>query len=105
MVATKKREAENYVHYAAINQALKKEGLLIALIEQPDDFEDVPKLLRDKINAIMPQGSLWGEGRIKEFLCNKATSNMTMAMLDEIDPQREVLEWFKTIREMTHASD
>ena len=105
-VATAKREAENYIHYAAINQALAKEGIPAPVLSgQLDDYDNVPKLLRDKINAVVSPGNLWGEQRVKEFLCTRAILNMTTTMLDEIDPQREVLEWFQIIRQMIHDND
>lgn len=98
-VATKKREIENYIHYKAINLALSNAGVAFALNAQPADFEDVPVLLVNGVNPHMPNSGRWGETRAKEFLSNVALPLMTKAMLDEIDPQAEVLGWFRDMRQ------
>jgi putative ATP-dependent endonuclease of OLD family len=99
-VTTEKREIENYVHPDAVNLGLASMGINFAIRFAPGDFEDVPQLLVTGINAIVPDSDKWGESRAKEFLSNVAVRHMTKAMLDQIDPQSEVVGWFTQIREM-----
>jgi predicted ATPase len=98
--STGKREIENYIHRHAINSALADNGIM-AVVDTPlGDFDDVPALLKDKVNAVAPQGRQWGETRAKDFLCGVAAAHMTKAMLDEIDPTNEVLGWFNDMGQM-----
>ena len=92
--STNKREIENYIHRDAINSALSESGMAVSLDAPIGDFDDVPVLLKDKLNALLPQGAKWSESRAKDFLCGVAASRMTKAMLDEIDPTNEALGWF-----------
>jgi putative ATP-dependent endonuclease of OLD family len=98
--STNKREIENYIHIDAINSALSASGIAAVLDPPVGDFDDVPALLRDKVNAVAPQGDKWGENRAKDFLCGVAAARMTKAMIDEIDPANEVLGWFNDMRGM-----
>ena len=97
--STMKLEIENYLHVDAINQALAEAGISVHLTEQPDEFEDVPKLVKDRVNATVSQSNKWGETRTKEFLCSAAAAHMTKERLDEIDQNGEVLGWMAKINE------
>ncbi len=98
-VATEKREIENYIHYKAINLALADVDIPPVLGAQPTDFEDVPALIAAGVNLHIPASVKWGQGRAKEFLANEALLRMTKAMLDEVDPQAEILGWFRDMRQ------
>jgi len=105
-VSTSKREAENYIHIAAINLALETSGTTaFRLIAQPGDFDDVPMALRNGVNAVAANHDLWGDKRAKEFLNGPALSAMTPAMLDEVDPHGEVRGWFRQIGELIATAD
>ena len=104
-LATQKREAENYIHFEAINIALELAGTTFRLARQPSDFTDVPTFLRDGINGVAATGDLWGDKRTKELLNNAALSCMTKAMLDQIDANGEVLGWFHSVQELIATLD
>jgi hypothetical protein len=91
---------ENYVHFDAINLALGATNLPTRLKQQPGDFDDVPVLLFSQVNIDVPPSNMWGENRAKDFLNNAALTYMTKGMLDQIDPQGEVLGWFRIMEQM-----
>jgi putative ATP-dependent endonuclease of the OLD family len=98
--STNKLEAENYIHIDAINQAITETGIATQIQNQPGDFDDVPTLVKNGLNAVAPQGNKWGETRVKELLCHSAASKMTREQLDIIDPQGEVLGWMAQIQQL-----
>jgi len=97
--STNKREMENYIHSDAINLALAEIGLHAAF-PLTQDFDDVPTALRDYVNQTVPQSNKWSGSRAKDFICNAAARKMSKPMLDAIDPQQEVLGWFRHMRQM-----
>lgn len=104
--STSKREAENYIHFAAINAALEAIGTTtFRFIAQPGNFEDVPRALMDGINAVAANHDLWGDKRAKEFLNGAALNAMTPDMLSELDPDGEVRGWFRRIAELIASVD
>lgn len=86
---TSKRETENYLHAAAILEAL---GVAVHV----SDFADIPLLVSDasKQTDLAPD---MGTGTAKRQLNTLAASRMTAALLREVDPQDEVLGWFQEI--------
>jgi putative ATP-dependent endonuclease of the OLD family len=98
--STGKREAENYVHFDAINLALAATNLPTRLKQQPGDFDDVPALLFSHVNIEVAPSNMWGENRAKDFLNSAALTYMTKGMLNQIDPQGEVLGWFRIMEQM-----
>jgi hypothetical protein len=99
-VATTRREIENYVHHEAINEALAELGIPLTFASPFTHFADVPALLKNEVNLVMPEGSQWGVRRAKEFLGLNAVRHMTLKRLEEIDPESEVLGWFQTMQRM-----
>lgn len=99
-VSTNKRAAENYIHYQAINLALADAGIELTLRAATGDFDDIPAMLVEQVNAVVPQHNKWNESRAKDFLCNAAISKMNSDMLAEIDPNGEVRSWFGNIAQM-----
>ncbi|MBB1315761.1 ATP-binding protein [Aliivibrio sp. SR45-2] len=81
---TSKREAENYLHVDAIKQAFRLEVDL-----EIDSQTDIPNLLVDH--------TPYKESNIKKKLNSRAVSNMTLELLEEVDTNGEVLEWFNAI--------
>jgi putative ATP-dependent endonuclease of the OLD family len=98
--STNRREAENYIHFEAINLALGATTLTTRLVKQLDPFENVPELLAEALNTEANGGNQWGKNGAKDFLNNSALSCMTKGMLDEVDPDGEVLGWFQEIGKM-----
>lgn len=104
--STSKREAENYIHFKAINAALEAIGTTtFRFTSQPGNFDDVPTVLRDGINAVAANHDLWGDRRAKEFLNGDALNAMTPALLDDLDPEGEVRDWFRQIAELIATVD
>jgi len=102
-ISTNKREAENYIHHEAINLALADAGIGLILGAPVSDFDDVPAMMVNQVNAVVPQHNKWNQNRAKEFLCNTALSKMNKDMLDEIDPNADVISWFNHIDQMLQA--
>jgi hypothetical protein len=98
--ATGKREMENYVHIDAINASLTSQGLPTSRTANFVDFDDVPTLLKNDLNATAAQGDQWGQNRAKAFIANSAVSNMDQSMLTQIDPNGDVASWFAKIHEL-----
>jgi putative ATP-dependent endonuclease of OLD family len=102
--STNKREAENYVHFDAVNQALGNANIAARFAQQLGDFVDVPAVLATQINAQVDPSNRWGKSRAKGFLNNTVMVCMDKAMLDQVDPHGEVLGWFQTIEQMIAAA-
>lgn len=81
---TSKREAENYLHVDAIKQAFRLEVDL-----EINDQTDIPNLLV----AHTP----YKESNVKKKLNSRAVSNMSLELLEQVDTNGEVLEWFNAI--------
>ncbi len=79
---TSKREAENYLHPDAINEALNIQ------ITYTDDC-DVPSLVAAELGV--------NDRTAKRKLNRIAAKKMTKGRLDEIDPIGELLDWFNVI--------
>ena len=104
-VCTNRKEAENYIHKDAINEALRETEFEVQLEADLAEFDDIPSAIKDLINTVAPQSNKWGENRAKEFLCSAATSKMNKDMLDEIDPNGEVIGWIREMKEMLESVD
>ncbi|MFN0719982.1 ATP-binding protein [Vibrio cyclitrophicus] len=81
---TTKREAENYIHLEAIKRTFRLEEDL-----DIDDMTDIPMLLVEK--------TPFNESNVKKKLNTRAVAQMSLSYLNEVDPNGEVLEWFKAI--------
>lgn len=81
---TSKREAENYLHVDAIKQAFQLE-IDLAI----DDQTDIPNLLVEH--------TPYTESNVKKKLNSRAVSFMSKELLEQVDTNREVLEWFNAI--------
>lgn len=97
---TNKREAENYIHSSIIKQDLPHyQGI-------DDPFEDVPALVaeaRANSNATSPWISLSERGKkrkigeAKKLINQDYASRMTLKLLNQIDPNDEIIGWIKEI--------
>ena len=99
-VCTNKKEMENYVHIDAVNEALTAVGLTSPRHLNYGDTEDVPQMLTQELNAILPAHSQWKPQTMKAFLNNNAVVKMNSARLSAIDPAGEVMGWFNRIENM-----
>ena len=91
---TTKREMENYLHPDAIQQALGVAPVI-------DDWTDVPdeahRIVGEQLERTIFDGQRPNKKTIKRYLNERAASHMTVAMLDERDPDGEVRGWFEQI--------
>ena len=83
---TSKREMENYLHPDAIKEGLKMDDISFT------DSCDVPKLISDKLKI--------KEKNAKKRLNKLAAEKMNKSLLDEIDPQGDVMAWFRAIKDL-----
>lgn len=97
---TSKKEMENYVHIDAINEALLAIGLPSPRNVNYADTDDVPKILTQELNAVLPIDSQWKEGTTKTFMNNHAVTKMNRARLAAVDPAGDALGWFQKIEQM-----
>ncbi|HCG8138193.1 ATP-binding protein [Vibrio parahaemolyticus] len=81
---TSKREAENYLHVDAIKQAFQLEIDL-----EIDGQTDIPNLLVEH--------TPYKESNVKKKLNSRAVSFMSKELLEQVDTNGEVLEWFNAI--------
>ncbi len=81
---TSKREAENYLHVDAIKQAFQLEIDL-----EIDCQTDIPNLLVEH--------TPYKESNVKKKLNSRAVSFMSKELLEQVDTNGEVLEWFNAI--------
>ncbi|MDF4518519.1 ATP-binding protein [Vibrio parahaemolyticus] len=81
---TSKREAENYLHVDAIKQAFQLEIDL-----EIDGQTDIPNLLVEH--------TPYRESNVKKKLNSRAVSFMSKELLEQVDTNGEVLEWFNAI--------
>jgi predicted ATP-dependent endonuclease of OLD family len=101
---TKKREMENYIHYEAINEEFE-----INLIEQLNDFDDVPKIVAKAVHEASDSPNAWDEltdekrkkkeSSAKKRLNRGAVSKMSATRLEQVDASGHVVEW------LTHISN
>ena len=97
---TNKKEMENYVHIDAINEALLAGGFPSPRTSNYADTDDVPKMLTQELNMVLPAHGKWSEGVTKTFLNNHAVTKMNQARLAALDPAGEVTGWFQRIVQM-----
>jgi len=109
---TKKKEIENYLHKDAIIAAYKDLGINLLIKNNFGPFEDVPKKVAQLIYELSNSatGNTWDslvdkkkkdkESKVKCRLCSQAARYMTKELLDEIDPNKDLLGWFYNINSL-----
>ena len=73
-------------------------------------FDDVPRGIARLVHEASGSPKLWDDlpeemkkekdSRAKRVLCSRATKQMTKALLDEIDPDGELLGWFEDMKNL-----
>lgn len=99
---TNRREMENYIHFEAINEEF---GTQFA--EQFQPFDDVPTLVAKAVHGASGSPKSWEElddkkqskkeSKAKKRLNRGAVENMTLARLEEVDAEGEVMSWLAAI--------
>jgi len=110
--STTKKEIENYLHKDAIEAAYKEVGIKLSLESNFGAFDDVPREIARLVHESSGSPTAWNELsknkqeekelKAKRMLCARAPRYMTRILLDEIDPDGDLLQWF---REMAMLSE
>ena len=103
-VNTSKKEMENYLHVEAIKKAYGSINIHLDLNENLMAFDDVPEIIARKVHDASDSGKIWDEldekkkekkiSNAKKNLNGIASTFMTKALLDENDPDGDLLSWF-----------
>jgi hypothetical protein len=106
--STLKREIENYLHKDAIVAAYAEVGISVSLTSNFDDFDDVPREIAQLVHESSESPNSWDEltedqksekeAKAKRRLCSRAASHMTRELLDEMDGDGDLLEWFRDMK-------
>ncbi|WP_022851716.1 AAA family ATPase [Limisalsivibrio acetivorans] len=99
---TSKREIENYIDFEAINEEFETQ-----FTGNFQSFDDVPALVAKAVHGASESTVDWEdldeekqrkkESKAKKRLNRGAVSNMTLARLNNVDPNGEVLTWLNEI--------
>ena len=99
---TRKREIENYLHADAVRDALR-------IDIEIDDYTDVPLAVAKAIHKNSESKKVWEQlepnkqeqkiSNAKKRLCKEVAKQMTAAQLRARDPNCEVDDWFRRIKE------
>ena len=108
---TLKKEIENYLHKDAIIAAYKELGINLPIMTSFDSFDNVPQKVAQIVHEVSDSPKAWNEltdkkkedkeSKAKRLLCSRAPRYMNRALLDEIDPDGDLLQWFKDISILT----
>jgi putative ATP-dependent endonuclease of OLD family len=108
--STAKKEIENYLHKDAIIAAYAELGINLDLSSLFGPFDGVPKeiarLIHDTSGSTKPWEVLTNEKKqekeckAKRVLCSRATKYMTKGLLDDIDPDGDLLAWFEDMKNL-----
>jgi energy-coupling factor transporter ATP-binding protein EcfA2 len=109
-LSTNKKEMENYIHKDAIIASYSSNRITITINANYGDFDNVPLEISKIVHSVSGSKITWDElsdekkkekeSNSKKILNNIACSLMTKAMLDEIDPNSEVIGWFNSIKQL-----
>lgn len=105
--STSKREIENYLHKEAVVAAYREHGINLPIITNFGSFDDVPRqvarLVHEASGSPKPWNSLSNEemerkeSKAKRVVCSGAPKYMSRALLNEVDPDGDLLQWFQDI--------
>ena len=99
---TNKKELENYIHYATINEEYD-----LSLPSNYLEFDDVPAKVAELVHQRSESTTAWSdlsienrkkkESKVKKRLNRSAVDRMDLSLLREIDPRDEILSWLEEI--------
>jgi len=108
---TLKKEIENYLHKDAIIAAYKELGINLTIATNFGSFDDVPQKVAQIVHEVSDSSKAWDEltdkekkekeSRAKHLLCSQSPKYMNRTLLYEIDPDGDLLQWFKDIKDLT----
>jgi hypothetical protein len=107
---TLKKEIENYLHKDAIIAAYKEHGINLTIMANFDSFDNVPQKVAQIVYEASASPKAWSEltdkekeekeSKAKRILCSRAPKYMNNILLHEIDPDGDMLQWFKDIKDL-----
>jgi len=108
---TSKKEIENYLHKdAIINAYREKAGIELSIDENFNEFDDVANRIAQLVHEASDSQKDWNdlaedqvskkESNVKKFLCYHASKYMNLEMLNEIDPDGDLIEWFQDMKNL-----
>lgn len=110
-----KKEIENYLHKDAIISAYKEIGINIVIETNFNSFDDVPQKVAQKVHEASNSLKAWNEltdkekkekeSKAKRLLCSQAPKYMNNTLLYEIDPDKDLLQWFQYIKDLLSKVD
>jgi len=105
---TSKKEIENYLHKDAIVAAYQELNINISIDSNFDPFDDVPQKVAQLVHEASDSPKTWDElndetkeekeSKAKRVLCSRGPKYMTKELLEEIDPDGDLLMWFEEMR-------
>jgi len=108
--STLKKEIENYLHKDAIVAAYKELNINLNITSNFDSFDDVPCEIARLVHESSESTKSWEElteeqrqkkeSKAKRILCMRAAQYMTKEMLDEIDADGDLINWFENLRSL-----
>lgn len=112
-VVTGKKEMENYLHHDAINEAYARVcDIKLGLAANFAAFDDVPIKIAEMVHAASGSPNAWAAldletrgkkvSKAKRILNEHASSSMTKARLDQVDPDGHVIGWFTEMRALAN---
>ena len=106
--STEKREIENYLHPKAIVAAYAQNGIDITIDRSFADFADVPDAVAMLVHEASGSAKAWDdldddeqgkkEGKAKRILNGIAPRFMTKQLLEDVDPNGDLVSWFEDIK-------
>jgi energy-coupling factor transporter ATP-binding protein EcfA2 len=112
-VVTGKREMENYLHFEAINEAYARVcNIALGLAANFAEFDDVPVRIAEMVHTASGSPTAWAAldeetrgkkvSKAKRNLNEHASSSMTKARLDQVDPDGHVASWFDDMKVLSN---
>jgi len=105
---TAKKEMENYLHKDAIMQAYQSIGTPLNLTANFGPFDDVPMQIAQQVHLASGSPNSWDQlspgkkskkiSKAKTNLNSLSPAFMTRALLDQVDPDGDLLSWFENMR-------
>lgn len=112
---TNKKEIENYLHKDAIISAYKSLGIDLAIDFNFGPFDNVPESVARLVHEASESQISWDdlddkkkkekESKAKRVLCSIAPKYMTGVLLNEIDPDGDVLSWFNEMSNLIQENN
>ncbi|WP_257791579.1 ATP-binding protein [Ereboglobus luteus] len=108
---TGKKEMENYLHFDAINTAYYDIcNISLGLTAGFSDIDDVPNKIAELVHNSSGSSNTWDSldeetkskkaSRVKSNLNEHAAARMTKKLLEQVDPNGDVLTWFDEMKRL-----